>query len=123
MRRRNPCPRLSHGGLRTTRSLTVAERAALALALLAAITHPPLGRAAAGDAKGTPTHKSRTVTVNHAYLVTGPDELDVKKTVRRIILSAKDVGAKVRGCETMSCATGVLMEGLVVDLDGGPRLN
>ena len=105
------------------RSLTIARTAALALALAVSATLASAGRAAAGDAKGTITHKARTVTLAHAYLVTGPDGLDPRKTVRRIILSAKDVGAKLRACQTMSCADGELMEGLVVDIDGGPRLN
>jgi hypothetical protein len=91
--------------------------------LIVALALPPSGGAAVGDAKGTLTHKARTVILKHAYLVTGPDGLDPKKMVRRVILSAKDVGAQVRGCRTMSCADGVLMEGLVVDMDGGPRLN
>ena len=105
------------------RFLPIAARATLVLALIASAAQPPLGEAAAGDAKGTLSHKARTVTFKHAYLVTGPDGLDPKKTVRRIILSPRDVGAKVRGCQTMSCASGELMEGLVVDMDGGPRLN
>jgi hypothetical protein len=105
------------------RSLAIARRAAVALALLASMSHPSVSPAAAGDAKGTLTHKARTVTFKHAYLVTGPDAVDPKKTVRRVILSPRDVAAKVRGCGTMSCVDGALMEGLVVDLDGGPRLN
>ena len=106
-----------------SRSLTIARTTALALALAVSATLPSIGRAAAGEAKGTMAHKARTVTLAHAYLVTGPDGLDPRKTVRRIILSAKDIGAKVRACQTMSCVDGELMEGLVVDIDGGPRLN
>ena len=105
------------------RSLTIARTAAVALALAVSATLLSDGGAAAGDAKGTIAHRARTVTLAHAYLVTGPDGLDPKKTVRRIILSAKDLGAKVRACQTMSCADSELMEGLVIDIDGGPRLN
>ena len=43
--------------------------------------------------------------------------------VRRLILSWKDLGAKMRCCQTMSCTDGEVAEGLVVDTDGGPRLN
>jgi hypothetical protein len=43
--------------------------------------------------------------------------------VRRLALSAKDLGAKMRACQTMSCTDGEVTEGLVVDTDGGPRLN
>jgi len=79
------------------RFLRIAATAALALALTVSAALPPAGRAAAGDAKGTLTHKGKTVTLKHAYLVTGPDAIDPKRMVRRIILSGKDVGAKVRG--------------------------
>jgi hypothetical protein len=105
------------------RSLAMAGRAGLPIALIVTLAQPSGGEAAAGEAQGTLTHKARTVTFTHAYLVTGPDGFEPKKTVRRVILSTKDVGAKLRGCETMSCADGVLLEGLAVDLDGGLRLN
>ena len=63
------------------------------------------------------------MTLAHAYLVTGPDAVDAKKMIRRLILSGKDLGAKMRACQTMSCTDGEVTEGLVVDIDGGPRLN
>jgi hypothetical protein len=63
------------------------------------------------------------VTLTHAYLVTGPDAVDTKKMVRRLTLSGKDLGAKMRACQTMSCTDGEVTEDLVVDIDGGPRLN
>jgi hypothetical protein len=105
------------------RSLATAGRAGWPIVLIVALAQPSSGEAAAGDAKGTLSHKARTVTFTHAYLVTGPDGFDPRKTVRRVILSTTDVGAPLRGCETMSCAHGVLREGLAVDLDGGPRLS
>jgi hypothetical protein len=78
---------------------------------------------AAGEAKGTLGHKGKAVTLTHAYLVTGPDAVDPKKRVRRLILSGKDLGAEIRACQTMNCTDGEATEGLVVDIDGGPRLN
>jgi hypothetical protein len=105
------------------RSFAIARRAGVSLALILALAQLPSAGAEPGEAKGTLTHKARTVTFKHAYLVTGPDGFDPRKTVRQIILSARDIGAQVRGCQTMSCASGVLMEGLTVDIDGGPRLN
>jgi hypothetical protein len=33
------------------------------------------------------------------------------------------MGAKIRGCQAMSCADGEVTEGLVVDMGAGPRLN
>jgi hypothetical protein len=105
-----------------TRALGFVGPTVVGLTLILSIAVPPGSRGAAGEAKGTLTHTGKTVTLKHAYLVTGPDAVDPKKMVRRV-MSGKDVGANVRGCQTMSCASGEIMEGLVVDLDGGPRLN
>ena len=105
-----------------TRALRLAG-VALAVTLAYSAASPPAIHAGAGDAKGTLTHKGKTVTLKHAYLVTGPDAVDPKKSIRRVILSAKELGATVRGCQVMSCADSQLMEGLVVDFVGGPRLN
>jgi hypothetical protein len=76
-----------------------AERiAAGLLALVAAAALPSGSHGAAGQAKGTLSHKGKSVTLAHAYLVTGPDAVDPKKTIRRLILSTKDLGAKIKGC-------------------------
>jgi len=97
--------------------------AAMGLILALSVALPSGSQGAAGEAKGTLSHKGKAVTLAHAYLVTGPDAVDPKKMVRRLILSGKDLGAKTRGCQTMSCTDGEVTEGLVVDIDGGPRLN
>jgi len=97
--------------------------AVMGVTLALSVVVPPGGHGGAGEAKGSLSHRGRVVTLTRAYLVTGPDTVDPRKMVRRIILSGKDVGAKVRACETMGCASDGVMEGLVVDLDGGPRLN
>jgi hypothetical protein len=93
------------------------------LALALAVALPSGSQGAAGEAKGTLTHKGKSVALAHAYLVTGPDAVDPKETVRRLILTGKDLGAKMRGCQTISCTDGEVTEGLVVDIDSGPRLN
>ncbi len=77
----------------------------------------------AGEAKGTLTHPKATVTFKYAYLVKGPDAIDNKKIIRRVILTAEDYAAKLQACAAMSCSDGELMEGLTLDLDGGPRVN
>ena len=92
--------------------------AASLLLLLGAAT-----RASAGDAKGTLTHKDRTVALKYAYLVKGPDAVDPSMKIRRLILSQIDLGAKLEACKTMSCTDGSVTEGMTVDLDAGPRLN
>jgi hypothetical protein len=105
------------------RALGVSGLAAVSLILALWVAMPPASQGAAGEAKGTLSHKGKAVTLPHAYLVTGPDAVDSKKMVRRLILSGKDLGAKVHGCQTMSCTDGEVTEGVVVDMDGGPRLN
>jgi hypothetical protein len=63
------------------------------------------------------------VTLAHAYLVVGPDALDPVTKIRRLILSANDLTAKLDACKTMSCTDGEVTEGLVVDIGSGPRMN
>jgi hypothetical protein len=77
----------------------------------------------AGTAKGTLTHKGKTVALAHAYLLVGPDAIEPTIKIRRLILSANDLGAKLDACKTMSCTDGEVTEGLVVDIGSGPRLN
>jgi len=77
---------------------------------------------AAGDAKGTVTYKGRTADVKFAYLVKGPDAVS-KATIRRLILSTKDLAAKIAACKTMSCTDSDLDDGLSINFDSGPRLN
>ena len=98
------------------------KRLALALAA-SALSLAPAARAFAGDAKGTLTHPRGTLELKYAYLVKGPDAVDTSKTIRRLILSAMDLGASLDACATMFCSDGELTEGMTVDLDGGPRLN
>ena len=81
------------------------------------------GAASAGTAKGTLVHKGKTVTLAHAYLFVGPDALDEKTKIRRLILSANDLSAKLAACTVMSCTDADVTEGLVVDIGSGPRLN
>ena len=40
---------------------------------------PSGSQGAAGQAKGTLSHKGKSVTLAHAYLVTGPDAVDTKR--------------------------------------------
>ncbi|MEO8506988.1 MAG: hypothetical protein ABI593_05110 [Betaproteobacteria bacterium] len=92
--------------------------AALVLGVAAAWSMPA---SAAGEAKGTVTSKARTVNVKYAYLVKGPDAV-TKQTIRRLILSATDLSAKIAACKTMSCTDSGLGDGLSVVIEGGPRL-
>jgi hypothetical protein len=76
----------------------------------------------AGDAKGTLSYKGKTVSLNFAYLVKGPDAVETKTIIRRVILSATDLTAKIQSCNSMNCSDADLSEGLAVDFDIGPRL-
>jgi hypothetical protein len=78
--------------------------------------------AAAEPAKGTVTQGSRTATIQHAWLVVGPDVMDPKTTVRQLVLSSTDIGAKIKACAKLSCVGGHVEDGMTVDI-GGPRLN
>ena len=79
--------------------------------------------AAGSDASGALAYKGGTVTFKYAWLVKGPYERDSTKTVRRLILSSKDIGAEIQACKTMSCADGKVTEGMTMDFDVSPRLD
>jgi hypothetical protein len=99
---------------------------ALAVAALA-LTVSMDAVAADGSANGTLTYKSKgapiTVALKYVWLVKGPDAMDPKVTIRHLIFSATDIGAKVAACKTMSCTDADLGSGMTVDLGSGPRLN
>lgn len=80
-----------------------------------------------GTAKGTMIYKAKGKDINttftHAFLIKGPDVVDQKKVLRRVLLTTSDIGAKLKACETMSCVDNAFTAGLQVDWDAGPRLN
>ncbi len=98
------------------------SRLLLAAAIVAVISAGH-DRAAAGEAKGKMEHKGATVTLQFAYLVKGPDAMEPNKIIRKLILSATDIGPKIQACTTMNCADSDLREGMSVEFDAGPRLN
>ena len=79
--------------------------------------------AAADTTNGALSYKGRTAALKFAWLVTGPDDMAPGKTVRRLILSATDIGAKIEACKTFSCTDSDLKEGMTVEFGSGPRLN
>jgi hypothetical protein len=78
---------------------------------------------AADTTSGSLEYKGRTAALKHAWLVTGPSDMEPGKTVRRVILSATDIGGRIAGCKTFSCTDGEVTEGMTIDFTGGPRLN
>lgn len=90
--------------------------------LMTVLTATSQANAAGTDAKGTISFKARTGKVEYAYLVKGPDRV-TSKPVRRLILSATDLGAKIQSCKTMACVDSGLGEGITVSVGEGPRIN
>ena len=86
-----------------------------------------VGVTAGSDAKGTLNYKGKSkdfaITLKYAHLVKGPDTMDPKRTIRRVILSATDLTAKIQACKTMDCSDDDLNDGIEIDIvAGGPRL-
>ncbi len=96
-----------------------ASEVAAALALASAL--PAL--AAEGTATGTLTYKGQSAPIEYVWLIKGPDTFDPKVTIRHLIFSSMDIGAKVTACKTMSCTDAALGSGMTVDVSAGPRLN
>jgi hypothetical protein len=100
-----------------------ARAAALALAVSASGSLSTEAANGAATAKGTVVYKGKSVVLQYAYLVKGPDVVDPKQVIRRVVLSPTDIGDRIRACSTMSCSDGDLREGMTVDFGKGPRLN
>ena len=77
----------------------------------------------AETASGTLLYKGRSAALKYAWLVTGPSDMEPGKTIRRLVVSATDIGAKLTACKTFSCTDGEVAEGMTVDFTGGSRLN
>ena len=95
-----------------------------ALALVVGLSTAAL---AGAYTKGTLVYKAKAreynVTLRFGYLVKGPDAVDQKTILRRLILSAADLSATLQKCTTMSCADGSGADAIMIDLGAGPRLN
>src|SRR5213075_3576777 len=83
------------------------------VALVAAAAFVPTA-AIADPATGTINYQSKAgpivVNVANVYLVSGPDAVS-GKTIRQLIFTAADVGAKLQACASMTCASGNVTEG------------
>lgn len=109
--------------MRTIRSPRLAKALrALMLVTAATLLAPP---ASADSASGSVSYESKVgtigVNVKNVYLVKGPDAM-AGKSIRRLIFTSADLGARIKACATMSCSDNDLREGLEVNLDTGPRL-
>jgi len=77
----------------------------------------------ADPGSGSIAYKGQTVALKYAWLVTGPNDMEPGKTVRRLVMSSTDIGTKLQACTTFSCTDGSVTEGMTVDFTGGRRLN
>ena len=95
--------------------------------LALAVLIPLVSVNAAEKATGTLTYKGSkktfTIGFKHAYLVKGPDMFEEGKTVRRLVFTAMDFSATIKGAGALNGFDGSLMEGMIVELADGPRLN
>jgi len=109
-----------------THSGRVAGQAFVVAMAFIALVAPPPARAAEAMAKGSITYRSKlgviAVTPRFAYLVKGPDAIEGRRIIRRVIVSETDLGRRISACTTMSCIDADLRIGITVDLDAGPRL-
>ena len=78
--------------------------------------------AGADTVSGTLKYKDKRTALKYAWLVTGPNDLDNDKTVRRLVLSESDIGPQLQACQTFACTNAEVNEGMTVDFAGGPRL-
>jgi len=98
----------------TRRSRVPVTAQALALAFAAAV-FPAAGNA--DPATGTINYQSKAgaviVKVANVYLIKGPDAVS-GKTIRELIFTSADIGAKLQACASMMCASGHVIEGMTV---------
>ena len=75
----------------------------------------------ADSGSGSIAYKGQTVAVKYAWLVTGPNDMEPGKTVRRLVMSSTHIGAKLQACTTFSCTDGSVTEGMTGAHDGRRR--
>ncbi len=93
-----------------------------ALLLASIVFAASAGALAADKANGTVSFKTYSTAVKYGWLVRGPDEMDPNKTILRIYLSSVDIDAKIRACNTLSCADGALDDGAMIDFGNATHL-
>ena len=110
------------GGAAAIQSGVEMVRCLLLMMILLTVPFPTVA-ATESTATGTLSYRDVAIVLRHAYLIKGPDAVDPKLIIRRLILSRDDLAGAISGCKTMSCVDGVMSEGVQVDFDAGPRLN
>jgi hypothetical protein len=107
--------------------LRICHRTLICLVLASAFLVTLTTVKAEEKAKGTLTYKGPkktfTVALTHAYLVKGPDTFEEGKIIRRLVLTTSDFTAAIKKADALNGFDGELMEGMIVELVDGPRLN
>lgn len=74
----------------------------------------------AGEVKGTITYEGKTIEPKYAYMITGPDVMEPEMKVQILILSAKDLSAKIEPCDTVNCVDGWVKDGMTMQFEARP---
>ncbi|HET6546693.1 MAG TPA: hypothetical protein VFG55_08115, partial [Rhodanobacteraceae bacterium] len=56
------------------------------------------------------------------FMVSGPDEMDPSKSIRRLYFTNTDLGAKLAACTTLACADSAMGDGAMVDYGAAAHL-
>ena len=102
---------------------SVSRLAPLAVAVAVMCTLSAPAALAADAANGTVAFKTFSSAVKYAYLVRSPHEFSPGQIVLRIYLSSADIGAKIKACQTLTCADGALADGAMVDFGAAAHLD
>ena len=97
------------------------------MTIILVLASAPVLAAGSDSAKGTLTVEKEkgtaSVELMHAYLVSGPDTFDPKKTTRRIVFTKTDERATIEACSDVSCATLSSSDGMTIELGNGSEAN
>lgn len=80
-----------------------------------------IGQPAKGEVVYMFKNKPLNLTVTNGQYLTGPDQMEPSKTIRRLLFTANDLTPKVTSCATMKCLDADFV-GLQVDITDSPRL-
>lgn len=78
-------------------------------------------QSASGEVAYVAKNKPVNLTVSNGQYLTGPDEMEASKTIRRLLFTSSDITTKVKSCQTLKCLDAEFI-GLQVDITDGPRL-
>jgi hypothetical protein len=89
---------------------------------LAAAVIGAAARADSGSVSGKVEYKGASVMFKYVYLVTSPGTFDPKATDRTLIFTDSDIGERIKGCDSVFCATGVVLNGMTVQFGSTSRI-